>query len=160
VEVGVLLAKSRGQLRVGRRRLVRVPFVEVIDGRLVVADAPEDPRRRDFGRGFGRELGAPFALFRVGHGVAAAEAAALDLHDGVARGRIRREPLAADAPEEIAAAARVHPQLGQVRAGRARLRRVLRRLRERRLQRLAGGKPDSRDNNPYSRAGVKCRDFR
>ena len=44
------------------RRLLGLPFLHVVDRRLVVADAPEDPRRHDFGRRLGRKLRAPLAV--------------------------------------------------------------------------------------------------
>ncbi len=84
----------------------------------MVADGPVEARRHHFGRRFGRELGAPLALARPLHVVAAAESGALDADDGVGGRRIGREALAADAPEQVAARVGFDPELRELRGRR------------------------------------------
>ena len=48
VEVGLALAKARGQLRVGGGGLLGGPVRQEIDGRLVISDAPVDAGGHDF----------------------------------------------------------------------------------------------------------------
>ena len=67
--------------------------------------------------GFGRELRAPLAAVRAFDVQPHAEAAALDVEDLVDDGRIRCQPLAADAPEQIPLAVRLQSKAQPISRG-------------------------------------------
>src|SRR3954471_9932691 len=106
-----------------------LPLAEVVDGRLMVSDAPQDARRGDLGRRFGRKFRAPLSIVRVFQRIAAAETRTLHVDDCVSDGRVRSKAHPAYAVEQIAAAFWFDPKLSQLIAGRGMWQRRLRRRR-------------------------------
>ena len=96
------LQLTEGTLRIRIRRPLGIPASDVVNGRLVVPDAPEKTRGHDFGGGFRWKLRAPLPLVRVFDRQAAAEAGRLHVEHAIGRAGIGREIGSADAPEEIA----------------------------------------------------------
>src|SRR3954462_9352607 len=95
-----------------------LPLGDVIDGRLMVSNAPQDSRRGDLGRCFRRKFRAPLSIVRVFERIAAAEAGTLHVDDGVGDGRVWSKARSPHAVEQIAAAFWSDPKLSQLIAGR------------------------------------------
>src|SRR3954469_1029157 len=121
-----------------------VPLGEVINGRLMVSNTPQDARRRDLGRGFRRKFRAPLSIVRVFERIAAAEARTLHVDDRVGDGRVWSKARSPDAVEQIAAAFWSDPKLSQFIAGGG--------MWHRRLHRRGGTRdqPNSDTQGPHS----------
>jgi RNA polymerase sigma-70 factor (ECF subfamily) len=111
------VSEARRQLRVLLWRIVRIPGADVVNRRLVVADAPQQPRGDHLGGGFGRHLGAPLPAAGPFDVHAHAEPGAFELDDLVGRRRIGGERLAANPPEQIAIGLRGPPELSRLVGG-------------------------------------------
>jgi hypothetical protein len=114
VQVRILLTESGRQLRIRRWRLGGVPLSQVVDRRLMVSDAPQNPGGGHFRLCLRRKLRTPLAILLIDKGVSAAEPGTLDFNDGIPCRRIGRELRSSHAVKQIPVCGRLNPELGEL----------------------------------------------